>query len=202
MNKRMWIFTAFMVVATLFSFPAFAKDRDNNPPGPKGGPGTNWENPPGPRGGQGMGADKFDFDKWAENHPDLKGKMDLDGDGTLDDSERQSAREKMREHWREKKDEWIEKRKDLREKMDTNNDGNIEPAEHKAAMETWKAEHPYRRDRDNNPPGPKGGPGTNWENPLGPRGGPGMGPDRFDRDNNPPGPRGGAGASPNRKKHR
>lgn len=36
----------------------------------------------------------------------------------------------------------------------------------------------YYRDRDNNPPGPRGGPGTNWENPPGPRGGPGASPDR------------------------
>ena len=28
-------------------------DRDNNPPGFVGGPGTNWENPPGPAGGPG-----------------------------------------------------------------------------------------------------------------------------------------------------
>ena len=28
-----------------------------------------------------------------------------------------------------------------------------------------------------NPPGPAGGPGTNWENPPGPIGGPGAGPD-------------------------
>jgi hypothetical protein len=27
--------------------------KDNNPPGPKGGPGTNWKNPPGPKGGPG-----------------------------------------------------------------------------------------------------------------------------------------------------
>jgi hypothetical protein len=36
----------------------------------------------------------------------------------------------------------------------------------------------WRRDRDDNPPGPWGGPGTNWENPPGPRGGPGASPDR------------------------
>jgi hypothetical protein len=36
----------------------------------------------------------------------------------------------------------------------------------------------YRYDRDDNPPGPRGGPGTNWENPPGPRGGPGASPDR------------------------
>ena len=34
------------------------------------------------------------------------------------------------------------------------------------------------RDRDDNPPGPVGGRGTNWENPPGPRGGPGASPDR------------------------
>jgi len=28
-------------------------DKDNNPPGPIGGAGTNWENPPGPKGGSG-----------------------------------------------------------------------------------------------------------------------------------------------------
>ncbi|MEW8506687.1 MAG: hypothetical protein AB2598_08260 [Candidatus Thiodiazotropha sp.] len=78
-------------------------------------------------------------------------------------------------------------------------------------------------DRDDNPPGPVGGPGTNWENPPGPEGGPGASPDRryrypvnppgpvggpgagwyqrpyryryYDRDNNPPGPRGGPGTN-------
>lgn len=77
------------------------------------------------------------------------------------------------------------------------------------------------RDRDGNPPGWRGGPGTNWENPPGWRGGPGAAPDRrFHRpwwarpgDNNPPGRvggpgtdwenppgwRGGPGASPNRR---
>ncbi|MGE0814094.1 MAG: hypothetical protein AB7O28_00840 [Vicinamibacterales bacterium] len=69
-----------------------------------------------------------------------------------------------------------------------------------------------------NPPGPRGGPGTNWANPPGPAGGPGASPFRLrpyrgDRDDNPPGrrggpgtdwenppgPRGGPGASPNRR---
>lgn len=34
-------------------------DRDGNPPGPAGGPRTNWENPPGLRGGPGAGRDRF-----------------------------------------------------------------------------------------------------------------------------------------------
>lgn len=56
----------------------------------------------------------------------------------------------------------------------------------------------HARDRDNNPPGPRGEPGTNWENPPGPAGGPGAGPNRRplrDRDDNPPGPRGGPGTN-------
>ena len=36
---------------------------------------------------------------------------------------------------------------------------------------------PARYDLDDNPPGKRGGPGTNWENPPGPRGGPGKSPD-------------------------
>ena len=35
----------------------------------------------------------------------------------------------------------------------------------------------HRYDRDGNPPGRLGGPGTNWENPPGWRGGPGTSPD-------------------------
>jgi uncharacterized membrane protein len=36
-------------------------DKDNNPPGPKGGPGTNWENPPGAKGGPGASPDRKPF---------------------------------------------------------------------------------------------------------------------------------------------
>jgi hypothetical protein len=62
-------------------------------------------------------------------------------------------------------------------------------------------------DRDDNPPGPAGGPGTNWANPPGPRGGPGACPNRHlhqhylqharycDRAGNPPGPAGGPGTN-------
>ena len=37
---------------------AAPRDRDNNPPGPVGGRGTNWENPPGWKGGPGASPDK------------------------------------------------------------------------------------------------------------------------------------------------
>tara|TARA_R110002167_G_scaffold34751_23_gene111139 strand:+ start:566 stop:949 length:384 start_codon:yes stop_codon:yes gene_type:complete len=43
------------------------------------------------------------------------------------------------------------------------------------------ANDPYRYDFDDNPPGPRGGWGTNWENPPGPVGGPGASPDRYYR---------------------
>ncbi|WP_310098639.1 hypothetical protein [Sphingomonas sp. BE138] len=46
-----------MIAAT----PAEAQDRDNNPPGPRGGPGTNWENPRGPSGGLGASPDRRRF---------------------------------------------------------------------------------------------------------------------------------------------
>jgi hypothetical protein len=45
-----------LIVAALTVFgatTAMAHDRPNNPPGPVGGPGTNWHNPPGPVGGPG-----------------------------------------------------------------------------------------------------------------------------------------------------
>lgn len=52
---------------------AFAKDKDVNPPGPKGGTGTDWENPPGPAGGPGASPNvrgpKPPKSKFCRNHP-------------------------------------------------------------------------------------------------------------------------------------
>ncbi|MCX5699861.1 MAG: hypothetical protein NTX01_09255 [Candidatus Omnitrophica bacterium] len=53
--------------------------------------------------------------------------------------------------------------------------------------------------KDNNPPGPKGGAGTNWENKPGLQGGPGASPNRKPKIGNPPGPKGGPGVSPSRR---
>ena len=59
------------------------------------------------------------------------------------------------------------------ERMDRNEDGTVGQAERaKFRQERRKA------DNDNNPPGPQGGAGTNWENPPGPQGGPGAGPNK------------------------
>ncbi len=102
------------LAALSFATAADARDRDNNPPGWRGGPGTNWENPPGSRGGIGASPDR----SWRRTY--ISNVV------------------------------WV-----------------------------W---HPVRacwlRDPDQNPPGPRGGPGTNWENPRGPIGGPGASPDR------------------------
>lgn len=50
--------TATLLCASLAGLTS-AKDRDNNPPGPAGGRGTNWENPPGPRGGPGASPNRI-----------------------------------------------------------------------------------------------------------------------------------------------
>ena len=70
-------------------------------------------------------------------------------------------------------DEWIAKHPDWKKKIDANGDGVIDDIERKQGHIHWKA------DLDNNPPGPVGGAGTNWENPAGPAGGPGAGPRRI-----------------------
>lgn len=167
MQSQKLLFAALMAAC---SFAASAADVDDNPPGPLGGPGSNWENRPGPQGGPGTSPDRR----------------------RLTQEQREQVRERLQ---------------------------SMTPEERQARFQQMKENHPnWRRDRDNNPPGAVGGPGTNWENPPGPRGGPGTSPDlRFrDRDNNPPGalggpgtnwenrpgPRGGPGASPDRHPRR
>ncbi len=54
---------------------------------------------------------------------------------------------------------------------------------------------PPRLDKDNNPPGPKGGQGTNWENVPGPQGGSGASPDRKHVVNKSSRPSGGPGTN-------
>ncbi len=83
----------------------------------------------------------------------------------------------FREKRKEKMEAWLEKHPNIKEKMDTNDDGTVDRAEFKQAK---KERHKNNAawDRDNNPPGKAGGPGTNWENPPGPAGGPGASPNR------------------------
>jgi len=93
---------------------------------------------------------------------------------------------------------WIEAHPKQKKKCDLNGDGVLDDKELRTAYPRWRKNHPKGADLDNNPPGPKGGKGTNWENPPGPKGGPGASPNRkkkLDKDNNPPGPKGGKGTN-------
>ena len=155
-------------------------NRIDNPPGPLGGRGTDWGNPPGPAGGPGT--------NWG-NPPGPAG-----GPGT---------------NWGEQAGQGGDREREMRQQMrremmkrmfDANHDGTLEPEEKMRAMQIMRERF------GNNPPGPAGGPGTNFGNPPGPEGGPGQGP-RFEhpdfnrpnlgpgkgrglhRGENPPGPR-------------
>lgn len=62
-----------VLIATLltmcFSLNAQAYDRDDNPPGWRGGPGTNWENPPGRTGGPGATPDRKRYKEYGYQKP-------------------------------------------------------------------------------------------------------------------------------------
>jgi hypothetical protein len=128
-----------VLAALCFSGAASAahRDRDNNPPGPAGGRGTNWENPPGWRGGPGASPD---YRYWR--HGTSRYKFTVVNGGYY-----YNARYG---YWHPRYGLWNQARR------------------------CWM-------DIDDNPPGPAGGRGTNWENPPGWRGGPGASPDRFGR---------------------
>lgn len=98
--------------------------------------------------------------RWSE----LKAKADANQDGVVDKVERKEAKKEFIE----------EKREKFKEFADKNDDGKVGPRERAIAKEKFERRH----DRDNNPPGPRGGKGTNWENPPGPKGGKGASPDR------------------------
>ncbi|MDP6734595.1 MAG: hypothetical protein QF877_17975 [Gammaproteobacteria bacterium] len=132
-SKYLTILSALVALA-LTACTTVAIDRDDNPPGPAGGPGTNWENPPGPKGGVGAS-------------PDVRHRHTL----------------------------WL-KRRISGPKWSAFI--SLPPKKRYAYCHKHGIPRDYCWfDRDNNPPGPKGGPGTNWENPPGPKGGPGVSPD-------------------------
>ncbi len=112
-------------------------DHDGNPPGPAGGPGTNWENPPGWRGGPGASPDTRYY-----HHRGVRYTFAIRSGGYYFNQ--------RFGYWHPRYGFWNQ------------------------AKRCWY-------DNDRNPPGPVGGPGTNWENPPGWRGGPGASPDRYGR---------------------
>ena len=204
----------FFVVLALVLFASgvvTAADKDNNPPGPKGGAGTNWENPPGPAGGPGASPDvrkpkpgakapppanrppKKVFCERHPNDPRCKGvpppaHVGLPPKAVVVKPPPPPKRSRFC-----KKNPWHKK---------------CQPGYHHGNP-PGPAGGPGA---GYNPPGPAGGPGAGY-NPPGPAGGPGAGPRYKDRDNNPPGkrggpgtnwenppgPKGGPGVSPNRK---
>ena len=50
MKMNSWMLVPALALLMTTTAMAQPRDRDNNPPGPRGGHGTNWENPPGWRG--------------------------------------------------------------------------------------------------------------------------------------------------------
>lgn len=135
MKKSIFI----IFVLTLFSMlqACVAHDRDNNPPGKRGGYGTNWENPPGPVGGPGTSPNRK---KLRINGKTVSFKLSSEG----------FYFHPSYGYWHTKYGWWNQSR------------------------QCWF-------DPDGNPPGRKGGAGTNWENPPGMKGGPGTSPDKFGR---------------------
>jgi Spy/CpxP family protein refolding chaperone len=122
---------AALLAAISLSIPVLAATAYDNPPGPAGGPGTNWTDCPARAGGPGTGPDR----------PMRR----------LSDDQRAKLKA-------------------------------MTPQQRQAFFkERCEKRMQQRFDRDDNPPGPKGGPGTNWENPPGPQGGPSAGPDRMPR---------------------
>ncbi len=103
------------------------QDRDNNPPGPRGGQGTNWENRPGPQGGPGASPDfKGNQENWKAKRLE---RFDADKNGTLDAGEKQAG-----------KQQWLEnhpKASEHMKQMDSNGDGRIERGERQEAREAW-----------------------------------------------------------------
>ncbi|MGH8033253.1 MAG: hypothetical protein ACREO8_13080 [Luteimonas sp.] len=133
------LLAALLVTGSMAATDAFAqhRDRDNNPPGPVGGRGTNWENPPGWKGGPGASPDRRYFRQGGKRY----------------------------------------------EFKRVANGYYFSPqyGYYNPSFGLWNQAARCWLDFDNNPPGPRGGRGTNWENPPGPRGGRGASPDRFGR---------------------
>lgn len=73
---------------------------------------------------------------------------------------------------------WAASHPKFLKRFDANHNGKLDGPELSAARPAWQKKLAAKVDRDDNPPGPKGGKGTNWENPPGPKGGPGASPNK------------------------
>lgn len=201
------VLSAIFALSVIVVAPHFLyADRDNNPPGPRGGARTNWENPRGPQGGPGagpnVGGGRRDFDNNrpgpaggpGTNWENPMGPQGGPGAGPDFNPFNQSGEQgggSGFENRQERFGQFLSEHPHAAEKMDANQDGQIDQVERQRA----RHEMIQRRremnsgsgsnisdnggDIDNNPPGAFGGPGTNWENQPGSQGGPGAGPDRM-----------------------
>lgn len=117
-----------LVTATLFAAPAFAADS----------PAEGVNPPPVPD------------QKSRPTREDVLKRFDQDGDGKLNDAERQAARE-------ERRGQWAEKRGPMREKMlkrfDKDGDGKLNEAERKEAGKAAKKMRHHRHQRMMKSPG-------------------------------------------------
>ncbi len=160
--------------------------------------------------GESFNQEKFEklLEKLDQN-PELKKKIDQNGDGKVDPVEMKRAHQ-LRQEMRQGNDN-DNNPPGLQGGPGTNWENRPGPQGGPGASQDYQGQgnngngYGPRRDFDNNPPGMRGGAGTNWENRPGPQGGPGASRDfqrggngngpRRDFDNNPPGMRGGAGTN-------
>lgn len=168
------ITTKFVIAFTLFTLCitnyVMARDHDNNPPGPRGGAGTNWENPPGPAGGPGASPNRLGAHDRDNNPPGPRGGAGTNwenppgprgGIGASPDVRRRHS-------------VWLQRHMSGHEWTTFM---TMSLTQQHAFCDNHGIHRDYCwHDRDDNPPGPAGGPGTNWENPPGPAGGPGSSP--------------------------
>ena len=200
MNRSSIRFAA-AAIALLSALPGicaardYPNDRDDNPPGPAGGPGTNWENPPGSKGGPGASPDRE-----RDHEPDLVYRY-RDQQYVFTPSVKHYYFNPQYGYWLPELGFWNQEGRcwipdnganppgprrgrnmNWNKPPGTKNGPGRAPDQYKLCGD--RAANLYYRDRDDNPPGPAGGRGTNWENPPGSRGGPGASPDRVYRYNN------------------
>ncbi|MFZ5482659.1 MAG: hypothetical protein ACOZB0_00370 [Pseudomonadota bacterium] len=161
-----------VALAALSMASAQARDRDDNPPGPRGGPGTNWENPRGPAGGPGASPNRRPLRDRDDNPPGPRGGPGTNWENPPGPRGGIGASPDLRKrhsHW-------------LRQRLGPTDWAlfiALTPGDRLAYCRKRGIDPDYCWfDRDDNPPGPRGGPGTDWENPPGPVGGPGASPDR------------------------
>lgn len=153
--------------------------KKNNPPGPKGGPGTNWDNPPGPAGGPGsspgvkpaapppgVGAEKHRA--FCLDHP-----ADASCQGWLPPKEHGYCKYHPADPACHQRHGKFCRKHPSHPKCQAAAAPDNPPG---PAGGPGAGPLPPK-DVDNNPPGATGGPGTNWENPPGPAGGAGASPD-------------------------